>query len=257
MTRVLSLGAGVQSSALLLMAEAGRYPRPDFAVFADPQGETPDTYAWLEKLKRLSSIPIYQPTFGNLYDDELNSVKRSTLPYWTSSPDGKPTGISMRKCTADYKIRLVYKEIRRVLGLKGKRLPVGEIKVMIGISVDEAQRMKPSREPWVENEHPLCFDRITRQNCKDYVESVAGEVPPRSACFFCPFHSNLEWRRIRDGFPDLWYLATALDRRARERFGYNAKLFLHRDRVALEDADLGGKDQVDLFGNECEGMCGV
>lgn len=49
----LSLGGGVQSSALLAMGVLGKFnvPKADVAIFADTQGEIGATYAWLQKLK--------------------------------------------------------------------------------------------------------------------------------------------------------------------------------------------------------------
>ena len=68
---VLSLGAGVQSSTLLLMAEAGEIePRPDAAIFADTGWEPAAVYQHLDWLETQTSIPIHRVSNGrNLYDD--------------------------------------------------------------------------------------------------------------------------------------------------------------------------------------------
>ena len=47
----LSLGAGVQSSCLALMAEKGETEKPNFAVFADTGDESEATYQWLDWLE--------------------------------------------------------------------------------------------------------------------------------------------------------------------------------------------------------------
>ena len=58
----LSLGAGVQSSALLLMLEKGLFGmdkyKVDVCFFADTQGEPYWVYDQLSKLKEQSSLPI-------------------------------------------------------------------------------------------------------------------------------------------------------------------------------------------------------
>ena len=49
--KVISLGMGVQSTALYLMSSMGyKVPRADFAIFADPQAEHPKTYKILDWL---------------------------------------------------------------------------------------------------------------------------------------------------------------------------------------------------------------
>ena len=49
--RVLSLGAGVQSSTLALMIEKGEIPMVDCAIFADVKGEPQEVYKWLDWLE--------------------------------------------------------------------------------------------------------------------------------------------------------------------------------------------------------------
>src|SRR6516164_9615820 len=67
--RVLSLGAGVQSSALLLMSEAGELPRLDAAVFADTQWEPAEVYEHLDRLTAAVTIPVHRVTNGSLRAD--------------------------------------------------------------------------------------------------------------------------------------------------------------------------------------------
>ena len=59
MLRVLSLGAGVQSSTLALMIEKGEVPMVNCAVFSDTMGEPKAVYEWLEWLKKQLSYPVY------------------------------------------------------------------------------------------------------------------------------------------------------------------------------------------------------
>ena len=76
---VLSLGAGVQSSTLLLMAEAGEIePRPDAAIFADTGWEPAAVYQHLDWLETQTSIPIHRVSNGrNLYDDTWNGTNKT------------------------------------------------------------------------------------------------------------------------------------------------------------------------------------
>ena len=70
--RILSLGAGVQSSTMALMADAGEFGvKPDAAVFADTGWEPKPVIQHLEYLKSVISYPIHIVKKGNIQDDIL------------------------------------------------------------------------------------------------------------------------------------------------------------------------------------------
>lgn len=88
--RILSLGAGVQSSALLIMAARGDLPKPDAAIFADTGWEPAAVYEHLDRLEREiakpAGIPIYRVRSGNIRSDALNPTKRfATMPLFIKS----------------------------------------------------------------------------------------------------------------------------------------------------------------------------
>jgi hypothetical protein len=66
---------------------------------------------------------------------------------------------------------------------------------------------------------------------------------------------------MRDRDAEAWADAVAVDRAIRTGFrGIRGQVFLHRSAVALDQADLSNSNdrgQLDLWPNECEGMCGV
>ncbi len=68
---VISLGAGVQSSTMALMAANGELPKPDCAIFADTGYEPKAVYRYLEFLKKVLPYPIYNVSKGNIRDDML------------------------------------------------------------------------------------------------------------------------------------------------------------------------------------------
>ena len=153
--KVISLGLGIQSTAVYLMSSLGYLERVDHAVFADPGAELPDTYKLLEYIlewqKLNNGIPIHVVK-KSLYDDLLHpSTTRFTpIPGFT----GNGTGMLKRQCTGEYKIQPVMKKIRELHGLKPrKRMPMTQ--VWLGISLDEIQRCKTSMLPRVEYYYPL------------------------------------------------------------------------------------------------------
>jgi 3'-phosphoadenosine 5'-phosphosulfate sulfotransferase (PAPS reductase)/FAD synthetase len=146
--RILSLGAGVQSSTLALMIEHGEIPMVDAAIFADVKGEPKKVYEWLEYLKtKVTSYPIHVVTYRDLKQDLLDIAngtgKKIPIPFFTIDDKGKK-GMMRRQCTADYKIKPVTSKIRELLGLKkGEKRKAGtKVELLMGISQDEISRMK-------------------------------------------------------------------------------------------------------------------
>lgn len=287
MKHIISLGAGVQSTTLYLMAAHGEItPMPVGAVFSDTQAEPDAVYDHLAWLKSLNlPIPIHVVTRGNLATDSL-VVKRSRLsgkiyqkslvPLFIKNPNGS-RGILRRKCTAEYKVREIIKETRRLVGMSNLRewykaerrglKPPPLVSQWIGISLDEALRKKPSREPWIVNRHPLLEKEISRADCLAWMKAKGYPQPPRSACVFCPYHSDLEWLRLKNEHPAEFAKAVAwekaIQRANTEDEVAKGKPFLHDSLTPLEEVafdDTPAKDkglQLDMFNNECEGMCGV
>ena len=93
--RVLSLGAGVQSSTLALLIEKGEVPMVDYAIFSDTQAEPSYVYDYLEKLKKLVSYPIHIVTAGNLEKDSLQE-KFIKIPVYTVNVKTGDVGFGRR-----------------------------------------------------------------------------------------------------------------------------------------------------------------
>ena len=128
----------------------------------------------------------------------------------------------------------------------------------IGISLDEWQRMKDSDVKYITHRWPLIEKKMTRADCVKWLVSHNLEVPPKSACTFCPFHETAEWRRIQNN-PHDWKEAVDIDKKIRfARPGYET--YIHPSRRPLEEVDLRTeteKGQLSLWDSECNGICGV
>ena len=105
---------------------------------------------------------------------------------------------------------------------------------------------------------------MSRHDCLRWCERHGYPTPPKSACTFCPYHSDAQWRALRDDDPESFADAVAIDQAIRNGIGprlpNGGGWFVHRSCVPLADVDLStlaDHGQLDLFGNECEGMCGV
>lgn len=277
----LSLGAGVQSSTLALMLDRGVLdaPKPDFAIFADTQWEPRAVYEHLAWLEAHLSFPVMRVTVGSIREAVLANAlhkdgfryQATVVPAFTSR-----RGMIARQCTGEYKIEPIIAEIRRRLGVEpGKRVPKDTcVLQMMGISADEAIRMKDNRHFYIKNKYPLVDAGLTRSDCIAWFSAhYPGHTLPRSACIGCPYHSDDEWRHIRDTAPDEFEDACVVDdalRAGEPRLKPDERsdghLYLHSSGVPLREARFDKRSRTnqtlglfshELMMNECEGMCGV
>ena len=258
--RILSLGAGVQSSTLALMIEKGEIPMVDAAIFADTQAESQDTYKFLAWLKTKLTYPVYIISKGNLTEHLLNT-DYPIAPFWSQNMITGKKELMKRQCTSNYKIQPIIQEIRRLLGLK-KRERVKKdttVELLMGISKDEIFRMKPNRMPYIKNIFPLIDKNLRRQNCINWFKKYYDKTPPRSACIYCPFHNDNHFKKLKETNSKEWSAIVEFDKKIRNNNrDKNRQVFIHKSCTPIDEVDLNKKDnQLDLFNNECEGMCGV
>ena len=268
--RVLSLGAGVQSSTLALMIEHGEVEPVDCAIFADTMAEPKKVYEYLSWLRTQVSFPIFTTSLGNLEKDSLrvqrskksgNLYVRAELPLYTLSDTGE-RGMMPRQCTRNYKIVPINRKVRDLLDVKMiNNRHRNLVTMLIGISTDEVQRMKPSRLDWITNSWPLIDLNMSRRDCLERSERFNLPRPPRSSCKMCPYHSDDEWLHLIETSPEEFNEAVEYERRANESFAQSdinsASVFLHKSRVPLDKVQFVRGVNARSFNEECEGMCGL
>lgn len=270
MIRVLSLGAGVQSSAVLYMALEGELPALDHVLFADTGWEPAAVYRHLETLEERcasAGLPLERVSRGNIRADALDAEHRfASMPLFIRRPDGR-RGMVRRQCTGEYKLKPLLERQRELAGLayRGTSREV-LIETVVGISWDESQRVRDPYRRWIRHDYPLVDRRLTRVDCLLWMARHGYPRPPRSACVGCPFHSDREWRDMRDRDPESWADAVAFDHEIRHgnvREGVpilDGLAYLHSSLVPLDDVDLSTREdagQLTFAGLECEGLCGL
>lgn len=260
--RVISLGAGVQSTTMALMAAYGELPMPDAGIFADTGWEPKSVYDHLSKLREELPFPVYIVSAGNLRNDLIDGCNSTggrfaAVPWYTSNG-----GMGLRQCTNEYKIVPIRRKLRELLGFnKGQRIPANSVEVWIGISTDEIQRMKDPRDKWQIHRWPLIDARMNRQQCLSWLKSK-GWSAPKSACIGCPYHSDAMWRDMRDNDPMSWADAIKVDEVIRHSgTKMRHEQFMHRSLKPLAEVDLStpvDRGQIEFgFIQECDGMCGL
>jgi hypothetical protein len=248
--RVLSLGAGVQSTTLALMAAEGLLPRPDAAVFADTGWEPPTVYRHLDRLAVVladAGIPLYRVARGDLRADALDPEHRfASVPYFVRKADGT-LGMGRRQCTHEYKLRPVRRKIRELLGAPVPHFRRVRGRVVaeqwIGFDINEVGRINDSGQPrYLTSRYPLMELGMSRKDCTRWLAVRGWRSVAKSACVGCPFHGNVQWRAMRDTDPEAWADAVAFDRAIRNGGGnplpLGAQAFLHRSCVPLDEAPI-------------------
>jgi len=282
MKQILSFGAGVQSTALLLMSCKGILPKLDAAIFADVGWEPQKVYdhlEWCIEYAGKYDIPVHivRHNKTGLREDVMNNMtskdgnRFAPIPVFVRHENGD-VALSMRQCTREYKIAPIEKHLREnILGLKPRQRAPKEVVMFqwLGISFDESPRAKPSRVKWKKHVFPFLnwgMDSPDGKTWRRYQiinwleENYPDIEVPRSACIGCPFRDNKSWRAIKEN-PKEWDDAVEFDKAIRsDKTGEKQTMYLHRSCKPLSEVDLRSDEergQSSLWDNECEGMCGM
>lgn len=246
--KVLNLGWGVQSFTLAAMVALGELESIDAAIHADTTHEREATYKFAAKYTPwLEARGVRVITVHDKNPDPLNLRGMVCIPARTSSDKG---GLLRRMCTNEWKIA----PMRRWIQAHRNHAPVEN---WMGISLDEAERMKPSDVRYITHRWPLIEKHMTRNDCINWLRRHDLEVPVKSACVFCPFHNRSAWWEMKHENGVDWRKAIDVDEAIRKaRPPYD--LFVHSDRIPLtEIKSPQDNGQMELWSEECSGVCFV
>ena len=186
--KILSYGAGMQSTALALMSVENsrasgdpshpRVPVYDAVIYCNLGLEAPWVYRQLEfTQKACEDAGIYFKILDSpLYQDFMqNFGERRTIsiPWWTISEDGHKSKMP-RFCTIDYKVETISKFVRwELLGYKkGQQLDSKDLKtheMHMGFSNEEKRRCSKNPNKLFVNDFPLVDMGWERADCYAYI----------------------------------------------------------------------------------------
>ncbi|MEI5100357.1 phosphoadenosine phosphosulfate reductase [Streptomyces sp. PmtG] len=258
--RSVSYGGGVQSTALLVLAAQKRIDFPLFLMAnVGDDSENPATFSYLEEYAR----PFAAEHGIGL--TVLDRVKRDgsteTLMQRLERPDIRSIDIPVRmangapgnrKCTTEFKIKVIGRWLK-----DHGATPQNPATVGIGISVDEIHRANNRRiEPHEVITYPLLDLGLRRTDCARIIREAGLPVPPKSSCFFCPFHRPETWHDQRRDEPELFEKACRLEDLLNERREELGKdhVYLTRFGRPLREAIPDGVDLLPIF-DEADGAC--
>lgn len=239
--KVFSYGGGVQSTAALVLAAQGKLDYKTFLfcnVGAD--SEHPDTLRYVHDVAMpyaqahdIQLIELQATRFGQpetLYQRLMRPDRSVGIP--VRMANGAPGN---RACTKDFKIMVVARWLRQHGSTKDNPAMVG-----MGISLDEFQRMRSDSGIAYETlDYPLIDLRLDRQQCANIIRDAGLPIPPKSSCWFCPFHSLKRWQEMRQDEPELFWKAAALEEwlnQKRENMLGKDKVWLTRKLIPLARA---------------------
>ncbi len=263
--KILSFGAGMQSTALALMScenvmSGGDVPHPlvpiyDDVVFCDLGFEPPWVMAQVEFVRKacesagirfdVLEAPLHRDLMENFGERRTVSI-----PWWTLKDDGHKSKMP-RNCTIDYKVKVISKFVRwELLGYrKGQRLRDEDKKaheMHMGFSYEEQKRCKESPNPMFVNKFPLVDMGLVRADNYAYIRDVWGLETKASACTFCPFHTNYFFGYLKDNEPATYSGLIEVDELLRDKNPkppMDSDLFISRSRKRI--ADLTPEDCCD------------
>jgi hypothetical protein len=259
MTHFFSFGGGVQSTAALVLAARGEIPYRVF-LFANvgDDSEHPATleyihtvaapYAAVNGIELVELRRVMKSGEVRTLRQEVDSAALQSIPI----PVFSDKGFGRRSCTKHYKIEVVAKEARRRGASKNTPATIG-----LGISVDEYQRMNSSRNPILIHDYPLIDKRLTRADCRAIIATAGLPVPPKSACWFCPFTPRRHWAKMAAEEPELFQQAVELEHNLIAKMERNGKelRYLSSFLIPLSQA-IGHQLTLDIDDDACEsGFC--
>ena len=257
--RVFSYGGGVQSTAALVLAARKEIDFPIF-VFANvgDDSEHPKTLAYVREVARPYAeakglvLLELRKTFHGFPETLLAHIQRCerSLPLPVRMSNGAP---GRRSCTADFKIDVIAKWQRKNGASRQEPAVTG-----LGISTDEAHRART--DSGIASQvltYPLLDLGLDREACVEVIKSAGLPVPPKSACWFCPFHRRAEWERMKREEAHLLRRAIDLERLLndrRRRLGRDP-VYLHSSARPLDQVmKMAGTTDAHVYGEDTE-MC--
>ena len=223
-------------------------------------------------------FPVIRASKGCISDDLAKLVdiphgtrgRFASIPAFVRKENGKVSK-TRRQCTKEYKTTVVEKAIRHdYLKCETGRVRKGVSVVQsIGISLDEVGRMQKmqariaekGKPRWQEFRWPLVELGMTRGDCLAWLKRRGYPEPPRSACVFCPFHSDAEWLRLKRAGGNDWERVKKVDTALRDGNAIVTRdmkypMYLHRSCVPIDEVKFDPKGGDREMAGECEGMCG-
>lgn len=264
---IVNYGGGTNSTAMLIGMWLHEIP-VDLITFADPGGEHPHTYRYLEIFgKWLQDHGMPEITVVHAVDREGKRLKlyqeciqRHTLP---------PIAFGFKTCSQKYKATPQDKLLNHDPRCQEIWKSGGRVDKWIGYDAGETKRVQCAK---AYDEHDRKFKRHfplyewgwTREECGRVIQRAGLPKPGKSSCFFCPSMKKPEIIQLYETEPQLFEKARQLEQNARDltavrglgrSWSWQELIAVYEQNKAFDAA------QLDLFADEnlscgCIDPCG-
>lgn len=270
--KIISYGGGVQSTAMIVLAVQKKIDF-DLALFSNvgDDSETPGTLEYIRDVMRpyceQYSFPIYEirktgrdkvESLTLLQKHKEDVQRNGSTPLPVKMIGNGSGGIANRTCTVHWKAKPITKHIKSLLGKK----PEQPALLAIGISTDEYHRANNKNDNlWETRTFPLLELNLSRLDCENIIKEAGLPIPPKSACWFCPFNSEATWAEIRRDDPERFEATARLEDEMNEARAKNGKYPFYWTNKPFPMRDIVGTQGQTLFDDydghqECdEGHC--
>lgn len=250
----LSFGAGVQTTALLVLIANGEWPRPDSILFADTGNEKPETYGYMAD--HIAPFIQYHGLEIKVLGSDWRTGHYAAPLYDYCMEHRMLPGTFVRWCTDRYKVKPILRYLKHEMGATKE----GPVESWIGISTNEAHRATRARPGGIQlKRYPLIELGLSRADCEDIILEAELPIPPKSGCWFCPFQKQSAWHRMKREKPEQFAAAMSMEKNARGADGKGRYLpmFGSLDRVAAQDEFPGFDAAIEAEGECVTGSCFV
>lgn len=214
---VVGYGGGTDSTAMLIGLWKNHIP-VDLILFADPGGEQPHTYAYLEImdrwLKEHDMPPItrvwYQEKSGQRLTLEQECLRSGTLP---------SIAYGRKSCSLKHKVAPQERFCNQYQPCLDTWTRGEKVVKFIGYDAGEERRRQGAvahdlLDKKYQKQYPLMDWGWRRTDCIQAIQSAGLPLPGKSSCFFCPSMKRREIRTLYHRYPDLLARALAIEETA-------------------------------------------
>ena len=223
--RVLSMGAGVQTTACLIKY----HDKYDGVIFADTGNEYPETYFYIRNYLKpfceAKHIPWHTVTNGRSSSLYKDCFDKKQTPF-----------LRNRQCTREFKLVPIYRLLRKMGAKKNNPITVD-----IGFSTDEINRLNSSKyaKQYEIKNYPLLHDKLNRNDCKRIITEYGWPLPVKSGCYFCGFQSKAVFAKLKYEHPDLYRKVMEMEKNAGQTVRMNKKKLTDNDSTLDGFCDSG------------------
>ena len=241
---VVGYGGGTDSTAMLVGLWQRQVP-VDLILFADPGGEQPHTYEYLEIMERWLLEHGMPPITKVWYTTK--DGKRLTLEQECLRSGSLPSiAYGHKKCSLKHKVTPQEKFCNHHPGCRDAWAKGEKVVKLIGYDAGEERRRIKAlphdlQDPKYRKEYPLMDWGWDRGDCVRAIQSAGLPLPGKSSCFFCPSMKLREIRTLYHQYPELLERALAIEDNARPNLRTVRGLgrdFAWRDFILADEAQL-------------------